>query len=258
MKLNYKKIGSGKPLFILHGLFGLLDNWQSLGKNYAEAGFEVYLIDQRNHGHSSHASEWNYKVMSDDLIELMHDNHLNKINIIGHSMGGKAAMYLAVTHPQLIEKLIVADIAPRYYPIHHHAVLNALNTLNLEAVTSRKEAEQHLTTQLNEASTVQFLLKNLYWDSNEPPKLKWRFNLPVITQNIEIVGEAMPQPTQELNFETLFIRGERSNYINDSDLVEINNLFASVRIETIKDAGHWVHAEKPKDFFETTTAFLNK
>lgn len=264
MKLNYKKIGNGKPLIILHGLFGLLDNWQSLGKLYAENGFEVYLVDQRNHGHSPHSSEWNYQVMSNDLMELIDDNGISKVNIIGHSMGGKTAMYFAKQQPPYIEKLIVVDIAPRFYPIHHDTIIKALETLPLETIKTRKEAETLLRKSITDEGTLQFLLKNMYWTGDgEQARLNWRFNLPVISANIEQVGEPTPSTSQEYisivkTIPTLFIRGEKSNYIQQKDEVDIYTHFPNSSLTTITDAGHWVHAEKPKDFFETTLTFLKK
>ena len=267
MKLHFKKIGSGQPLIILHGLFGLLDNWQSMGKQLAEEGFEVYLVDQRNHGHSPHSDEWNYEVMSDDILELLNDNGIDKAILLGHSMGGKTAMHFAIKHPERMQKLIVIDIAPKHYPVHHDKILEALNSLDLETTSSRKQAEEHLSKYISENDTKQFLLKNIYWDEeprtkNQEPRLAWRFNLSVITKNIENVGEASPQPSpneRELStlIPTVFIRGERSDYILDEDMKLIHDLFPSATLETIPGAGHWVHAEKPKEFYECVMKFIH-
>ena len=147
MNLFYRKLGQGKPLFILHGLFGSSDNWQTLGKKFAEH-FEVFLIDQRNHGQSFHSEEWSYAAMSDDLLGVMQENGLGKITIIGHSMGGKAAMHFAIHHPEKVEKLVVVDIAPKYYPVHHREILDALLSIDLSKISTRKEAEQLLSQKI--------------------------------------------------------------------------------------------------------------
>ena len=164
MKLNYKKSGSGPPLVILHGLFGSLDNWFSIAKELVEH-YTLYLVDQRNHGDSPHAEEWNYAVMVEDLKELIDDEGLEKIYLMGHSMGGKTVMKFAVTYPERVEKLIVADIAPRFYPIHHQTILEGLNSLNLNQIKSRKEADDQLAQYIPELGVRQFLLKSLTRDS---------------------------------------------------------------------------------------------
>lgn len=255
MKLFYKKIGEGKPLLILHGLFGSLDNWQTQGKQLAEKGFAVYLVDQRNHGHSPHSETWNYKAMSDDVLELMETNKFEKISIIGHSMGGKTALYFANEHPEKVENLIVVDIAPKYYPVHHHAVIEALKAVDLNAISSRKEAEEVLNGNLpGDIATQQFLLKSLYWKENAEKKLAWRFNLDVIASNIENIGEEVK--TDHIIARTLFVKGEKSRYINEEDIKDIKNHFQHVQIEVVEDAGHWIHAEKPAEFFNCVVGFL--
>ena len=167
MKLFHKKIGEGKPLIILHGLFGMSDNWMTLSKQFAENGFACYMVDQRNHGRSPHSDAFNYTVMATDLLELMADEQLRSANIIGHSMGGKTAMFFSCVHPEKTEKLVVADIAPKYYPPHHNSELIALQGLDLNVINSRKEAEASLKLSLHDEATVQFLLKNLYWKDVE-------------------------------------------------------------------------------------------
>jgi len=277
MKLFYRKSGQGQPLIVLHGLFGQSDNWATLGRQFAEQGFEVYLVDLRNHGLSPHSDVWDYKVMSDDILELINDNNLKHVILMGHSMGGKVAMQFAIQHPEMHDKLIVVDIAPKYYPPHNLDVLNALNAVDFSMVKSRKEVESILSETLTDFGTKQFLLKNIYWKENS--ELDWRFNLKVITSQIENVGEAMPvgkrtehgirslsensqHPTPTYQLETtsdtptLFIRGEKSNYILDEDLKMIHDLFPNSHLETIADAPHWVHAEKPKEFFECVIGFI--
>lgn len=253
MKLFYRKSGQGQPLIILHGLFGQNDNWGTLGRQFAEQGFEVYLVDLRNHGLSPHSDVWNYQVMSDDILELINDNNLQHVILMGHSMGGKVAMQFAIQHPELLDKLIVVDIAPKYYPPHNLDVLNALNAVDFSIVKSRKEVESILSETLSDFGTKQFLLKNIYW--KEDTELDWRFNLKVITPLIENVGEATPNDTPS-STPTLFIRGEKSNYILDEDLNLIHDIFPNSQLETIAGAPHWVHAEKPKEFFECVMGFI--
>lgn len=254
MKLAYKKLGQGQPLIILHGLFGSADNWQTLGKKFAE-NFEVYLVDQRNHGHSPHSDEWNYKVMSDDIYELTRENNLKDVIILGHSMGGKTAMQFVANHPELTDKLIVADIAPKHYPPHQNDVIEALYSVELDNITSRKEAEEQLGKKINDFGTKQFLLKNLYWKDDN--KLAWRFNLDVIANNIEKVGETFEVESKTINVPTLFLRGEKAKYILDEDIPQIKKIFPNAEVKTIANAGHWIHAEQPKAFYNAVMEFIN-
>lgn len=253
MKLFYRKFGQGQPLIILHGLFGQSDNWNSLAKQFSEQGFEVYIVDQRNHGLSPHSDEWNYKVMSEDIFELIDDLKLQNVILLGHSMGGKTVMQFALDHENMLDKLIVADIAPKYYPLHHQLVLQALEAVDFKTVKTRREAEDILNSYITDFGTKQFLLKNIYWKENG--ELAWRFNLDVIIKKIENIGEATPNENS-CNTPTLFIRGEKSNYILNEDLDMIHEIFPRSILETISDAGHWVHAEKPKAFFECVIDFI--
>lgn len=253
MKLFYRKSGQGQPLIILHGLFGQSDNWNTLAKQFAEQYFEVYTVDLRNHGLSAHTDEWNYQVMSDDILELINDTNLQNVILMGHSMGGKVAMQFAVNHPQLLDKLIIVDIAPKYYPPHNLDVLKALNAVDFHSVKNRKEVENVLSKYIMDMGTKQFLLKNIYWKNTG--ELDWRFNLKVITEQINKVGEATPND-MACYTPTLFIRGEKSIYILDEDLNLIQHIFPNSKLETISNAGHWVHAEKPKEFFERVTNFV--
>ncbi|MGB3947894.1 MAG: alpha/beta fold hydrolase [Bacteroidia bacterium] len=253
MKLFYRKFGEGQPLIILHGLFGQSDNWNSLARQFSELGNAVYTVDLRNHGLSPHREEWTYQSMSDDVLELITDLELKDVILIGHSMGGKVAMQFAMNSPELLKKLIVVDIAPKYYPPHHGDILKALNAVDFNVVKNRKDAEAILSEYISDLGTKQFLLKNIYW--KEDGLLAWRFNLDVITRKIETVGQETPNYST-CKAPTLFIKGERSNYILESDLQHINDLFPFSQIKTIDGAGHWVHAEKPRDFFETVTTFI--
>ncbi len=251
MKLHHKILGEGEPLIILHGLFGMLDNWQTLAKKWAKH-YRVILVDLRNHGHSPHTPEFNYQLMLDDLEELADDLLLDDINIIGHSMGGKLSMKFAQTYPELINKLIVADIGPKKYPVHHQQIINGLESVPMDQVKSRQEVKDYLKPYINEEQTVQFFLKNLYW--REKGKLDWRFNLNAIANNINYVGEELLQ--NEFKGSTLFIRGGNSSYVLDSDIPEIQRVFPNSELATIPNTGHWLHAENPQMFFDEVHKFL--
>ena len=254
MKLFFRKYGQGKPLIILHGLFGQSDNWNTLGKQFSENGLEVYLLDQRNHGLSPHSEEWNYTAMSNDLLELMNDANLQKATLLGHSMGGKSAMHFAVHHCEKMEKLIIVDIAPKQYPPHHDGVMEGLLSVDFNKVKTRKEAEEQLSKFISDTGTKQFLLKNLY--QKEENRLAWRFNLDVISRNRETVGQTFAIENKFCAVPALFIRGEKSDYILDSDIEHIHKFFPNAELKTIAGAGHWIHAENPKAFFETVMEFI--
>jgi esterase len=259
MKLFFRKFGSGEPLIILHGLFGTADNWNTLAKKYGE-NFTTYAVDLRNHGQSPHSAEWSYTIMAEDVIGLMRDEGIESAFIMGHSMGGKVAMLVAGMIHDKINKLIVSDIAPKHYKPHHTEILEALNGLDLEKTKTRKEAEAYMESKIDDFGTRQFLLKNLYW-KEEPngSQLAWRFNLPVITNQIEKVGESLRQAQDDnVVFEgpTLFIRGSKSNYIKDEDIDNILEHFPNSRLTTIEGSGHWVHAERPLEYLEVTKDFL--
>ena len=251
MKLNYKRIGEGEPLLILHGLMGMLDNWQGPAKTYSES-FDTIIIDARNHGHSEHSSEFNYSAMVGDVFELCDDLCLDEVYLLGHSMGGKTAMKFAQNYPEMIKKLIVADIAPKKYAVHHQEILAGLKSLDFSILKSRGDVDKTLEPFIPEVGVRQFLMKSIYW--KEKGKLGLRFNLDAIEDNIELIGES----TLDAQFagETLFIRGANSNYISNQDFEDIKLGFPNSTLETIQDAGHWLHAEKPIEFLEETIDFL--
>jgi pimeloyl-ACP methyl ester carboxylesterase len=253
MQLHSNILGQGYPFIILHGFLGMGDNWKTIGTKLSEAGFEVHLVDQRNHGHSFHHNEFNYEVLVEDLLKYCEFHQLKNFNLLGHSMGGKTAMLFAAQNPEYVSKLLIADISPRFYPIHHDSILNGLSALDFNTLKSRGEADQILSQFVSDFGTRQFLLKNLYW--KEKGRLDLRMNLEVLKENVSEVGEALPT---HLKFEkdTLFLRGDRSEYIalNDEDIIKRH--FPKARIVTIKNAGHWLHAENPNDFFEQVITFV--
>ncbi|MGV6830817.1 MAG: alpha/beta fold hydrolase [bacterium] len=252
--LHANVFGEGKPFLILHGFLGMGDNWKTLGKQFAKDGYQVHLVDQRNHGRSFHDEVFNYEALAEDLKRYCEYHDLSKIYILGHSMGGKTAMLFAALYPELIEKLIVADIAPRYYPVHHDQILKGLSSLNFIKITSRSEADKQLAAYVPEFGTRQFLLKNLYWVTKG--QLGLRINLEVLKDNVSEVGESLPSE-KIFNKPTLFLRGDRSEYISENDTVGIRRQFPEARIETIANAGHWLHAENPKAFYEEVINFLS-
>jgi esterase len=253
MKLFSRIVGEGRPLIILHGLFGMSDNWLTHARHYAELGFEVHTLDQRNHGQSAHSTDFSYQIMAEDVQEYMDDHSIEKACILGHSMGGKVAMLFACQHPEKVEKLLVIDIAPKAYPIHHQVYIDAMRTLDFELLKSRSEADRALGKHIENFAIRQFMLKSLYW--KEKGRLAFRFNLDAIEANLAMVGEALLEDAEYLG-DTLFVRGEESNYVLDDDEELIHQHFPLAHIYTVAGAGHWVHAEAAEEFSEVTSKFL--
>ncbi len=257
MNLNFKELGEANAhqgsLIVLHGLFGMLDNWITLGKKFAEY-YHVYLLDLRNHGRSEWDEEFSYKAMALDLHEFIRNQSIaNPLFLLGHSMGGKVAMQFAADYPTLLNKLVVVDIAPRAYPVHHGTILEALNSIDLPTLTSRSQAEEIMAQYGLDTSTRQFLMKNLY--RTEEGTFAWRMNLEVLSAKIDKVGEKLHYQ-QAILKPTLFVGGGKSNYIQETDYEEIKQIFPHSTIQIIEDAGHWVHAEKPEQFYEVVMNFL--
>ena len=254
MKLHSTILGEGQPMLILHGFLGMSDNWKTLGKDFSEAGFQVHLIDQRNHGRSPHSEDFNYLLLAKDVKEYIDTKGLEKVIFIGHSMGGKTAMNAACFFPHVVGKLIVVDIAPKYYAPHHQQILKGLAAVNSADLSSRGDAEELLSAYVDEPAVRLFLLKNLYWKSKG--KLALRLNLGSLVKNIESLGEALPDDSK-YNGEALFIKGEKSGYIDvDKDKSLIKKHFPSSRIEVVPQAGHWVHAENKQAFYDLVMEFL--
>ena len=252
MQLNFKRQGNGRPLLILHGLFGSLDNWMTLAKDFAEH-YEVFAIDQRNHGKSPHDEVTNYDTMSNDLLQFIEEHEIEEPVLMGHSMGGKTVMNFELNNPGIIHKLIVVDSAPKTYPVHHQTILDGLRSLNFDIIKNRSQADGLLAKYITEPGVRQFLLKSLYWKTNE--ELALRFNLNSLQENIEIISGWPELIGANSNIDTLFIRGGRSNYIDEND-ISIPTYFSNSNVITIEDAGHWVHAEKPKELFDAVVNFI--
>lgn len=253
IKIHSTILGEGQPFLFLHGFLGMSDNWKTLGTKFSEEGYQVHLIDQRNHGRSEHTQEMSYELMARDIYEYCEHHNLSNIILLGHSMGGKTAMQLAGDYPNLVEKLIVVDISPKYYSPHHQDILEGLTELDKKKLTSRGEAEDFLSEYIKDTGTRLFLLKNLYWKTKE--HLSLRLNLEVLKDNVENIGAALPAGLR-FQKETLFIKGGRSNYIKEEDEARISLHFPNSKIVVIEKAGHWVHAEKMKEFYEQVEAFL--
>jgi pimeloyl-ACP methyl ester carboxylesterase len=250
--LNFQRHGSGLPLIILHGLFGSLDNWQTVGRILGE-NFQVFTIDQRNHGRSPHSDEFNYAVMADDLRDFMAEHQLPRAHVLGHSMGGKTAMHFALRHPQLVEKLIVVDIAPRAYAPAHLHIFAALASLDLTAYRDRNQIAGALTPAIPDAPTRQFLLKNISRD--DTGAFRWKLNLPAIRANYDSLNAAL-EPGPAFVGPVLFLKGGRSDYLSEADVPLIHQLFPCTTVKTISEAGHWVHADAPDQFIKHVLRFL--
>lgn len=255
MKLFYKKYGEqGPPIFILHGVFGMLDNWHNIARKLSEK-YTVYTVDQRNHGKSPHSPSMTYPEMADDLAELMDDLNIPDAHILGHSMGGKVAMTFAEMHPDKVRSLIVADIAPKAYPAGHIQLMNALDKLDYSAIEKRSDADKQLSQYIPNHGIRLFLLKNLQVDKDGEYSLK--MNLPAIRANYEkIIGKV--EMSWPFSGPCLFMKGANSGYITDEDEEEITSLFPNAEFVTISNSGHWLHAENPKEFVQALEDFLAK
>ncbi|MEM6800735.1 MAG: alpha/beta fold hydrolase [Bacteroidota bacterium] len=252
IELNYKLYGQGPPLLILHGLFGSLDNWVSHARKLSE-NYTVYLIDQRNHGKSPHVAPWDYPTMAEDLYDFMNKEGIYKSHLLGHSMGGKAVLQFATQYPEMIDKLLVADMTPKAYEPHHTHILESLINIDLESLESRKEAKITLEEKITDPSVVQFLLKSLGRD--EGKNFRWKFNLKLIYDNYARVLDIIVID-DEIDTDTLFIYGGKSDYLQEEDKEPIKALFPQASFIKIEDAGHWLHAEKPIEFLTEIQKYL--
>ncbi|MBS2097131.1 alpha/beta fold hydrolase [Carboxylicivirga linearis] len=266
MKLFFREYGSDGPkLIILHGLYGASDNWVSIARQL-QNDYHVYLIDQRNHGQSPHDSEMNYTVMADDLHEFFLDNKIEKAHLAGHSMGGKTVMRFALTYPELIDKLVVLDIAPKSYASYsnyaqitnnHSLIIKSLLKLEYKEAKSRTDIDKQLAQYLPSKTLRQFLLKNI--DRTKAGDYQWRLNLPVLKENLENIMDGFSDLDPEAHhvaLPSIFITGEKSGYVMDEDTLIIRKYFKDAEIVTIPNADHWLHAEQPELLVKTLAYFL--
>ncbi len=258
MKLHSTILGKGEPLLVLHGLYGLSDNWQTIGKALANEEFQVHLIDLRNHGRSPHNNEHNYPTMVQDIEEYLQTHNLKKVSLLGHSMGGKVSMLFTLNHPEKVKKLVVADIAPKNYPVNydnHSHILGAMDSLNLTLAKSRGEIEKILLPEIKRAEVVQLIMKNLH--RKKSGGFEWKINLKTLTENLENITHGTEDwDKKKCNTPTLFLRGENSEYLSLSDNFLIKKSFPNSEISTIPNAGHWLHAEQPELVIKTILYFI--
>jgi pimeloyl-ACP methyl ester carboxylesterase len=256
VNLYFKEIGQGNgtPLVMLHGLFGSSDNWLGVGPRL---GCPCFTLDLRNHGHSPHSEEMDYALMAGDVAEFLDAQKLERVNVLGHSMGSKVAMQLALTHPARVQKLIVVDMAPRPYSPEHRPLFDALLALDLKQFHSRGEIETALAPGIPDLTLRRFLLKNLKSPSSSSSAYEWRIPLPVIFANYpKLCAPLTLQPP--FPGPALFLHGGQSPYVSDVDAPQIKKLFPQAVIETIPQARHWIHADAPDDFVRHVSDFLNR
>lgn len=255
MQLFYRTYGEGKPFIILHGLFGISDNWVSFAKKIAKLGYQVYILDQRNHGQSPQSPNFNYLALVDDLFEFIDEHELEDAVILGHSMGGKVAMRFALENPDYLSKLIVVDISLRQYPPrdHHLKVIRAMKKVDFSIVKKRQDVDAILSEDIELPRIRQFIMKNLY--RKQKDELAWRMCLDCIANNLDEMFDGI-EPEQPLDKPTLVVRGGASDYVLDSDLPPLKIAFPQVDIKTIANTTHWVHAEEPEVFFGYVEGFL--
>lgn len=255
MKLFFRRYGQGFPVIILHGLFGLSDNWVSFGRRLA-ADFDVIIPDLRNHGQSPHDPVLNYKILAGDVQELIQDLSLTEYFVIGHSMGGKTSVQLTVNCPEKLKKLVVVDIGVGESPssLQTRDLITAMMTVDFSRIKSRSEVDRILREQVPDLRLRQFLLKNIHYTGNG--SMDWRFNLSAILENLDQIFESV-EPRTPVHVPALFIRGALSDYIRDEEIAGIRKCFPEAQFKTIENAGHWVHADAPEEFYSVVWEFFN-
>lgn len=254
-EILHSKITGNHPkhFLILHGLFGQSDNFGTLAKDFA-AFYTVHTLDLRNHGRSFHSDDMSMKSMAEDILNYLNYYQINQCYLLGHSLGGRVVIEFSYMHPERIEKLIVADIAPKAYPPHHQGIFKALNSVDFDKIEKRSDVDAVLKKYIPEFSVRQFLLKNVHLQENG--KYGFRFNLKVLSKWYD---EMIETDLNDGRFDkpSLFLKGEKSQYILPEDFDLIYYRFPRAVIKTVSNAGHWLHAENPKDFFKYTIDFLN-
>jgi len=267
MKLFYRKFGQGAPIIVLHGLYGSSDNWVTIGRALSE-NYEVWLLDQRNHGRSPHSPEHDYDAMKADLLEFMNDHELDKAILIGHSMGGKTVMQFAIDYPERVNHLIVVDIAPKSYlfsldmdsdNLNHKKIMEAMLSVDFTGLTQRTEVDDLLIRKIRSHQVRQFLLKNV--KRNDDKSFGWVLNINALYNNLEKILISIPVSGSGLGdevtgFPVLFIKGANSDYITADDRERIEGIFPYAEFQVIQNAGHWLHAEQPADLLKVIHNFL--
>lgn len=255
LDLAFQDYGEGPPLVILHGLFGSGRNWTGIARRLAEA-WHVYALDLRNHGDSPWAETMDYPAMAGDVSAFLDRQGLDRVALLGHSMGGKTAMALALAQPERIGSLTVVDIAPVAYSQTHQGYVEALQALDLGGITRRAEADAALQASIPEAGIRAFLLQNLVARDGG---FAWRFNLAALGAGMAEISGFPEAPGQgAYDGRTFFLGGGLSDYITAEHQGAIARLFPRAAVETVAGAGHWVHAEAPERFLEALQAFLTE
>ena len=251
--MNYKEYGAGEPIIILHGLLGMLDNWHTIAKKLSE-DYWVISVDQRNHGKTFHSEEFNYKLLSSDLMAFLEERHIPNCHILGHSMGGKTVLQFLNDFPDIVQKAIVVDISPKAYSGGHEKIFEALKSVDLNTMATRKEVQEKLLEQIPNMGTVLFLMKNL--SRKLEGGFEWKANINALDQNYGAIKSAIPFD-DIIETPTLFIKGENSDYIIEEDQELIHSQFEEASFLTIPNAGHWVHADQPEALLNSVKDFLN-
>jgi esterase len=255
MKLFFRKYGSGPPLIILHGLYGSSDNWATIAKNISDS-FTVYLPDQRNHGQSPHSPIHDYDSMSNDVHELATDQKLNKFFLAGHSMGGKTAISFSLKWPEMLNGLLIADISPFKNENSNTVafnqnltILRSILSIDLSRISARDDVRKALFEKISSEKTIGLILKNL--ERTHSNSFKWKVNASSLIDNLDRIMEGI-DPRAYINhqitgFPVMFLRGDESDYLPESDIKNISLIFPAAEFITIKGAGHWLHADKPEE-----------
>jgi esterase len=254
MELHYHESGTGAPLIVLHGLFGSLDNWRPVSRLLSDR-FRIIAVDQRNHGRSPHASDMNLREMAKDLRGLMDRLELGRAHLLGHSMGGKTAMQFALLHPEQVDRLVIADVAPVRYEPSHRRLMEAMMALDTGSISTRAEADAELGRSIPDPAVRQFLLKSLARDGSG--RFHWRLNLPALRQNYDLLL-APPEMERPCERPALFLCGDDSDYVKDTDISEVRRFFPRAEFERVPGTGHWLHAEKPETVADAIRRFLQK
>ena len=251
MQLNFHVEGDGVPLIILHGFLGSSDNWRAMSKRFA-ALFKVYCLDLRNHGGSAHSQTMNFSAMAGDLREFFATEDIDQAHLIGHSLGGKVAMQFAVNEPHCVDRMMVIDIAPKAYPAAHRPLLTAMKTLELARCKTYGDVDRALEP-IRQTQVRQFLIKNL--GRGADASFHWRIGLDEIISNYDALTEAVSADRAVVN-PTCFMRAGKSNFIADTDIPQIRQMFANAEVVTIADAGHWLHIDAADQFYQTAIGLL--